>query len=60
MFGIKRCLTLNHVTVGTGSPVMFNVQNTFSPSVEENLSEGLMNFGSFPLGANGVDPFSQS
>ena len=52
--------TLNHVTVGTGSPTISMVQNTFSPSVDENLSEGLMNFGSFPLATIGVDVFSQS
>ena len=51
---------MNHVTVGTGSPTTSMVQNTFSPSVDENLSEGLMNFGSFPLATSGEEVFSQS
>jgi len=51
---------LNHVTVGIGSPTMSKKQNAFSPSVEENLSEGSMNFGSFPLAASGMEAFSQS
>merc|ERR1719228_879276 len=33
---------------------------TSSPSVDENLSEGLMNFGSFPLATSGEEVFSQS
>ena len=52
--------TLNHVTVGIGSPWTSRKQKTFSPSVEENLSDGLMNFGSFPFATIGVDSCSQS
>merc|ERR1711936_288674 len=51
---------LNHVTVGAGSPTISKVQNTFSPSVEENLSDGLMNLHSFPLPTSGVEVLSQS
>merc|ERR1711936_320827 len=51
---------LNHVTVGAGSPTISKVQNTFSPSVEENLSDGLMNLHSFPLPTSGEEVLSQS
>merc|ERR1712008_393070 len=51
---------LNHETVGTGSPTTSRKQKTFSPSVEENLSEGLMNLGSFPLATKGDEFCSQS
>ena len=53
-------LTLNHVTVGTGSPTMSRKKKQLFPSSEDTLSDGFTNFGSFPLATRGDEVFSQS
>ena len=53
-------LTLNHVTVGMGSPTMSRKKKALDPSSADTLSAGFTYLGSFPLAAKGTEVLSQS
>jgi hypothetical protein len=59
-FSLQHFLTRNHSNLGMGSPVISRMTKACSPSVDENLSGGFTNFGSFPEADSGVEVLSQS
>jgi hypothetical protein len=59
-YSLEHFLTRNHSNLGMGSPVISKMTKACSPSVDENLSGGFTNFGSFPEADSGVELLSQS